>query len=144
MSLWQQIKQIFQPKQSEDAWIELDGTLRDNYREFFADLVDDVLQANNLRGKLCEPLMVEPSPNQWGKSRQEFRGVVCKSLLARISTSDLTAMQGGQSGIFGDFSKFPGADQSGELRKAMETRQFRLVMGKTQRGIRVVGVAILT
>jgi len=146
MSLWQQIKRIFEPQQSqqsEGAWIEMDRTLRDNYQEFFGDLVADVLQSRRLRGRLSEPLLVEAAPYQWGSTPQEYRAAVLKTLMAYSSIPDLKAMQGGDSGVFGDFSRFPGVEDTDEIRKAMETKRIKFVTGRTQRGVRVVGVVLL-
>ena len=143
MSFWRQIKQIFLPRKSEGAWIELEPTLRDNYREFFGDIVADVLQSKRLRGKLTEPLLIEATPCQWGLTPQEYRAAVHKTIMGRLSIPNLKAMQGGDSGVFGDFSNFPGAEHNDELREAMENKRIKFVTGRTQRGVRVVGVVVL-
>ena len=147
MGLWDSIRQVFgpRPQSSGGAWIEMERTLRDNYREFYADLVADVLRERGLRGKLTDPLLVEGSPCQWGRTPQEYRAAVMKTLMAMSpgNISELKAMQGGDSGVFGDFSAFPGTQQNTELEQAMQEKRLKFITGRTQRGVRVVGVVVL-
>lgn len=147
MGLWDSIKQAFRPgpPSSGGAWIEMERTLRDNYREFYADLVADVLRERRLRGKLTYPLLVEGTPYQWGRSPEEYRAAVIKTLIAMSpdNISELKALQGGDSGVFGNLSALPGVQQNGEIHQAMQEKRIKFVTGRTQRGVRVVGVVIL-
>ena len=117
MSFWQRITRKLQPKTPGGAWIEIEQRLRDNDLDSMSDLVADVLQSRGLRGKLTEPLLVEATPYQWGKSPQEYRAVVLNLIMSRLSIPDLKAMQGGESGVFGNFSGFPGAERDDEFAK---------------------------
>ncbi len=147
MGLWDLIKQAFRPgaRPGGGAWIEMEHTLRDNYRDFYADLVADILREYRLRGKLTFPLLVEGAPYQWGRSPEEYRAAVLKTLTATSpdNLAGLKALQGGDSGVFGDFSALPGVQQNGEIHQAMRDKRIRFVTGKTQRGTRVVGVVVL-